>query len=75
MKNYRVTHLTKKGGWEGWFIDVQANTAKEAVAIAKDKWSRISAMHPFQIDAKVLTTEVVSTTFAKCRDHRELFNW
>lgn len=35
---YRVSGLTKKGGMKYWKIDLEADTAQEAKARAKELW-------------------------------------
>lgn len=55
MKYYRVMFWTKKGGFCEWAIDVEAATAKDAVAKAKKLWiDSKHDMHMFHVKAKLI---------------------
>ena len=53
-KFYRVT---KKGGLTYWNFDINADTMKQAKALAKERWSEGCFGHMFQIEAERITED------------------
>lgn len=48
-KSYRVSFVTKMGGYQPWARDIDAPTAKIARAIAEADWSLSHKEHMFHI--------------------------
>ena len=51
---YEITFDTKKGGLRSWVIHIEANTRKEAKAIAEENWSKHHASHMFHVSVRRL---------------------
>ena len=49
---YRVSGATKKGGYQVWAIDIEADTAKEAKEHALKLWGDNPRAHMFQLIAE-----------------------
>ena len=58
-KFYRVGFVTKKGALKHWDFDINADTAKQAKDIAKERWVEESFGHMFQIDVERIDPDSV----------------